>query len=176
MGSAKRGRATPWEGVPEVRRRTMAAIKGRDTKPELAVRSLLHRLGYRYRVHAAGLPGRPDIIFPGRHKAIFVHGCFWHGHEGCGLNRAPKSRRHYWDPKLQSNKDRDARVRASLEALGWQSAIVWECETANSDRLAAVLVGFLGAAKWIAHASVTEMSAPDASSAIMDANGTRAVF
>jgi len=88
---------------------------------------MLHRAGYRYRLHAKKLPGRPDLVFPGRHKVIFVHGCFWHGH-GCGKGRAPKSKMEYWAPKLEANQARDARNIGDLSRLGWDALIVWQCE------------------------------------------------
>src|SRR5215813_718365 len=92
----------PFPDVPDVRRRTMAAIRGKHTKPELAIRSLLHRLGYRFRLHKPGLPGRPDVVFPSRRKALFIHGCFWHSH-GCHMANVPKTRTEYWEPKLRAN-------------------------------------------------------------------------
>lgn len=120
--------------TPEQRRRIMRAVKSKDTKPELAVRRLLYRLGYRYRLHPKGLPGRPDIAFLGRRKAIFVHGCFWHGHE-CAKGRSPKSRLEYWQPKLEQNATRDRTKMEQLESLGWQSLVIWQCEIEDSDDL-----------------------------------------
>lgn len=141
---ASRAKDQPWPDVPEARRRTMAAIAGKDTKPERAVRSLLHRLGYRFRVHASGLPGRPDIVFHARRKVIFVHGCFWHSHEGCRLARPPKSRTSYWGPKLARNKARDIEVCAKLQEEGWSHLTIWECEASQAEQLSAVLQAFLG--------------------------------
>lgn len=120
--------------TPEQRRRIMRAVKSKDTKPELAVRRLLYSLGYRYRLHPKGLPGRPDIAFLGRRKAIFVHGCFWHGHE-CAKGRSPKSRLEYWQPKLEQNAIRDRTKMEQLESLGWQSLVIWQCEIEDSDDL-----------------------------------------
>lgn len=120
--------------TPEQRRRIMRAVKSKDTKPELAVRCLLYSLGYRYRLHPKGLPGRPDIAFLGRRKAIFVHGCFWHGHE-CAKGRSPKSRLEYWQPKLEQNAIRDRTKVEQLESLGWQSLVIWQCEIEDSDDL-----------------------------------------
>ena len=120
----------------------MQAVKTRDTGPELVVRRILFGLGYRYRLNAKTLPGRPDIVFPGRKRAIFVHGCFWHGH-GCNKGRAPKSRLEYWEPKLRSNGERDTAQRHSLEALGWHVLTVWQCETGDREALTARLVSFL---------------------------------
>ncbi|MGA8763643.1 MAG: very short patch repair endonuclease [Candidatus Sulfotelmatobacter sp.] len=122
----------------------MSAIRAKDTRPELAVRGLLHQLGYRYRLHARNLPGRPDIVFRNRHSVIFVHGCFWHGHNRCKLNRAPQSRRDYWIPKLEANQRRDQEVVKRLNAAGWRSLVVWECEIANVKTLARTLRAFLG--------------------------------
>ena len=117
----------------EQRRRVMQAIRGKDTKPELTVRRLLHRLGYRYRLHKKGLPGRPDLVFAGRKKVVFVHDCFWHAHD-CRFGRAPTSREDYWLPKLRRNKERDAENEAALEAMGWEVHTVWECEIKKKDK------------------------------------------
>ena len=120
----------------------MQAVKNKDTRPEWTVRRLLHSLGYRYRLHCRALPGRPDLVFPRRQKAILVHGCFWHAH-GCRHGRPPKSRLDYWLPKLEQNRKRDAEKRARLEALGWQTLTVWQCQlrdlSALEDRLRAFL-------------------------------------
>ena len=126
----------------EQRRRIMQAVRHKDTGPEWTVRRLLHGLGYRYRLHRRNLPGKPDLVFPNRKKAIFVHGCFWHVH-GCRYGRPPKSRLDYWLPKLQKNKKRDDEQRAQLQALGWQVRTVWQCETKNLDTLSATLCSFL---------------------------------
>ncbi len=120
----------------------MGRIGGKNTVPELTVRRLLHGLGYRFRLHRKALPGTPDIVFPGRRKAIFVHGCFWHGH-GCSIGRPPKSRLDYWLPKLEANKLRDQAKRAELAAIGWKTFIVWQCQIKQIDELADVLVAFL---------------------------------
>lgn len=118
--------------TPEQRRRVMQAIKGKDTGPELAVRRIVHRLGYRYRLHKKGLPGRPDLVFARRKKVIFVHGCFWHVHD-CRYGRAPESRQEYWLPKLKRNKERDVENREELEALGWEVLTLWECQIRKKD-------------------------------------------
>jgi len=97
--------------TPEQRRRCMAAIRGTDTKPELLVRSIAHRIGYRFRLHAHDLPGRPDLVFPGRRKVVFAHGCFWHQHPGCRHATRPATRAEFWATKLDGNRERDARVR-----------------------------------------------------------------
>lgn len=124
----------------------MRAIKGRNTKPELLVRSMLHSMGYRYRLHVAGLPGKPDLVFSGRGKVIFIHGCFWHGHTGCKDGRLPKSNLGYWAEKLMRNKRRDCRNVRLLRQSGWSVAIVWECQLANPKALSARLKRFLGPA------------------------------
>ena len=123
----------------------MSRVRSRDTKPEIVVRKLLHRLGYRYRLHATGIPGSPDIIFRRKRKAIFVHGCFWHRHDdpSCKLARMPKSRLDFWAPKLESNRLRDQRIASELDALGWQSFVVWECELRHTEQLENKLVDFL---------------------------------
>lgn len=121
----------------------MARVKSRDTRPELAVRRAAHRAGFRYRLHVAGLPGCPDIVFPARRKIIFVHGCFWHGHPGCARNRTPKSRRGFWVPKLRLNRDRDTRNLRRLRRQGWKVEIIWECETERKERLERKLLRFL---------------------------------
>lgn len=114
---------------PGQRSARMALIHARDTKPELAVRRLLHGLGYRYRLHVGALPGRPDLVFASRRKVIFVHGCFWHQHASatCKLARLPKSRLDFWLPKLERNRERDRETRAALRRLGWRALVVWEC-------------------------------------------------
>jgi DNA mismatch endonuclease (patch repair protein) len=120
----------------------MSAVRTKDTGPELVVRQILTRLGYRYRLHRKDLPGRPDIVFPRRKKVIFVHGCFWHGHE-CDKGRAPKSRLEYWSPKLEANRERDAANVARLEGAGWEILIVWQCETRDREALEARLAKFV---------------------------------
>ncbi len=133
------------ETAPDAARsRVMRAVKARGTGPELAVRRLVHGLGYRFRLHRADLPGKPDLLFPGRRKAIFVHGCFWHGHDCPRGARAPKRNAAYWSAKIARNAARDAAVPASLEALGWQAFVVWECALKEQGPLAAALQDFLG--------------------------------
>lgn len=126
------------------RSRTMRAVKSNDTAAELAVRRVAHNLGYRYRLHRRDLPGKPDMVFPGRRKVIFVHGCFWHQHQECDRSRMPKSNQGYWRPKLQRNVERDARVQAELADMGWDVLILWECEVKHSELLKERLSGFLG--------------------------------
>lgn len=113
---------------PEARSQNMSRIRGRDTHPELAIRKALHRRGYRYRLHAPNLPGRPDLVFSSRRKVIFVHGCFWHQHPGCPNATQPKTRSEFWGPKLRRNVERDKEQRDELKKLGWSSMTVWECE------------------------------------------------
>ena len=113
----------------------MRRIGSKDTKPELFVRRLLHRMGYRYRLHANSLPGTPDIVFPSRVKVIFVHGCFWHQHPGCRDAYIPNSRVEYWLPKLERNRQRDKENQTNLMALGWKVLIVWECQLADQMKL-----------------------------------------
>jgi DNA mismatch endonuclease Vsr len=125
------------------RRRNMAAIRGRDTKPEIRLRRLLHALGYRFRLQQRDLPGRPDIVFPGRLKAIFVHGCFWHRH-GCRNSVLPKTRAEWWAEKLNRNVDRDRLAVLALEALGWSVLTIWECEIKDEAIVSRSLQRFLG--------------------------------
>ena len=127
----------------QVRSRIMAQIKSKNTKPELAVRRLLHGLGYRYRLHRKDLPGRPDLVFPSRRKVVFVNGCFWHGHEKCSRARLPTSNREYWTAKLKRNKERDKRNLALLNEGGWMAMEIWECELSNLDTVAQRLDAFL---------------------------------
>ena len=125
----------------------MSRIRSRDTTPEMCVRRLVHRMGYRYRLHAKELPGRPDLVFRPRRKVIFVHGCFWHQHPGCSRNRMPRSpeRRDYWQGKLNGNARRDQRNEAALREMGWRILVIWECETRHLDRLAQRVRTFLDA-------------------------------
>jgi DNA mismatch endonuclease (patch repair protein) len=127
-------------------RRIMQAIRSKDTKPELRVRRLLHRLGYRFRVHLKDLPGKPDIVFTARRKVIFVHGCFWHGHDdpACPDSRRPQSNTGYWNPKLDQNMARDRANLKALENTGWNVLVLWACQIANDAQLEDHLVTFLG--------------------------------
>jgi DNA mismatch endonuclease (patch repair protein) len=120
---------------PEVRSRMMSGIRGKNTQPELIVRSLVHRLGLRFRLHGRGLPGRPDIVLPRHRTVILVHGCFWHRHS-CGLAAVPRTRPEFWAAKFDANVRRDARNKAALEALGWRIIEVWECEVRDLESLA----------------------------------------
>jgi DNA mismatch endonuclease (patch repair protein) len=127
---------------PHQRSANMRAVKRSDTAPEMAVRRLLFRAGYRYRLHDGRLPGRPDIVFKGRRKVIFVHGCFWHGHH-CSRGRLPKSRVEYWRDRVDRNRSRDGRVLVELQATGWKPFVVWQCETRDEEPLLRRLVEFL---------------------------------
>ena len=142
-GTNERGTRPRFAGVTDARSRNMAAITGRDTKPEIVVRRMVHRMGYRFRLHAKNLPGRPDMVFPGRRRVIEVRGCFWHRHPGCTLAATPKTRIDFWLPKFRATVERDARNLAALEGLGWAAMVIWECETGDSE-LPARLRAFLG--------------------------------
>ena len=129
--------------TPDQRRRIMQAVQSSDTGPELKIRRVLHRMGYRYRLHRKDLPGTPDLVFPGRRKVVFVHGCFWHWH-GCKYGRLPKSRLDYWQPKLERNCERDCEKIRQLEAVGWIVHVVWQCEIrCNLDSAVSALIAFL---------------------------------
>lgn len=121
----------------------MSRIKGKDTKPEITVRSMLHRLGYRFRLHRKDLPGKPDIVLPKYRTVIFVHGCFWHRHPGCRFAYTPKSRTEFWLDKLQKNVERDQKVQDQLVQEGWRVAVIWECQTKNPESLKAELENLL---------------------------------
>ncbi|RKF17299.1 DNA mismatch endonuclease Vsr [Roseovarius spongiae] len=125
------------------RSRTMRAVKSKDTAPEMIVRRLLHAAGFRYRLHRKDLPGKPDLIFGPRRKVIFVHGCFWHGHDCRRGARLPRTNADYWRRKIARNRQRDAASIDALVANGWRVLIVWECETRDTERLKATLLGFL---------------------------------
>ena len=131
---------------PAERSRRMGLVRGKHTSPELAVRRMVHALGYRYALHAKDLPGAPDLVFRKRRKVIFVHGCFWHRHskKSCRLARLPKSRLDFWLPKLESNRIRDIRHRKALRAAGWQIFVVWECDLSHKEQLVNKLRSFLG--------------------------------
>lgn len=122
----------------------MAAVRSTDTKPEMLVRRLVHRLGYRFRLHRKDLPGKPDLVFPGRRAVVFVHGCYWHGHDCKRGARMPKTNVDYWTGKIGRNRERDEASVSALEATGWRVLIIWECEMKDSDVLAGRLQGFLG--------------------------------
>jgi DNA mismatch endonuclease (patch repair protein) len=121
----------------------MARVRQKHSAPELSVRTLVHRLGYRYRLHSSKLSGTPDLVFPRLRKTIFVHGCFWHRHRGCVRTTNPKTRAAYWADKFLTNIARDKRNRRELAKLGWKSLVVWECETSSREKLVRRLKVFL---------------------------------
>lgn len=121
----------------------MSAVRSKDTKPEMLVRRLLHRSGYRYRLHRADLPGKPDLVLPSRKKVIFVNGCFWHQHEGCSFSHVPRSNVPYWAPKLQRNRERDREHLKALRAAGWKCMVLWECQLNKPNLLLRRLIKFL---------------------------------
>ena len=121
--------------TPEKRSLIMARIKGKNTRPEKRVRSLLHAMGYRFRLHRKDLPGTPDIVLPKYGAVVFVHGCFWHQHPGCKRASIPTSNEEFWQKKLAANKRRDALVEKELNDRGWKVIIIWECELKNPDSL-----------------------------------------
>ena len=131
------------EGPDAARSALMRRIRSRDTAPELVVRRVLHQQGYRFRLHAKDLPGRPDIVFRRRRKAIFVHGCFWHRHEGCKRTTNPRTRIAFWEKKFSANRKRDEAAVSALERAGWDVAVVWECETKQVGALASRLMEFI---------------------------------
>lgn len=129
--------------TPEQRRRCMSAIRSVDTEPELAVRSIAHRLGYRFRLHRKDLPGTPDLVFPSRRKVVEVRGCFWHQHPRCRFATRPSTRADFWAEKFAQNKKRDARNLRQLRKLGWQTLVIWECQTKDKTFVAESLCRFL---------------------------------
>lgn len=130
--------------TPEQRSRVMGRVKGKNTKPEMKVRRLAHALGYRFRLHRKDLPGSPDLVFPGRGKVIFVHGCFWHGHDCPRGSRQPKQNAEYWRAKIARNVERDRQAVDALEDQGWSVLTLWECELKDAGVLKQRLEGFLG--------------------------------
>ncbi len=131
--------------TPQERSERMSKVRSADTRLEMSVRRLIHGMGYRYRLHRKDLPGKPDLVFPSRKKVIFVHGCFWHRHSdpNCKLARLPKSRLDFWLPKLTANAERDAKIQARLEDLGWSVMTVWECEAGDAEALKRRISEFL---------------------------------
>lgn len=131
--------------TPEERSERMSRVRGKNTRPEMIVRRLVHAMGYRYRLHRRDIPGTPDLAFPSRKKVIFMHGCFWHRHPDptCKLARMPKSRLDFWGPKLRENRKRDENNLRRLENLGWQILVVWECEIRHKEQLENRLLEFL---------------------------------
>lgn len=129
--------------TPEDRSRIMRAVKGYDTQPEMNVRRIVHGMGFRYRLHRKDLPGKPDLVFSSRKKIIFVHGCFWHGHDCARGARTPKSNRNYWEQKISRNRERDKKSQKALVKDGWDVLVVWECEMKAHDILETKLMNFL---------------------------------
>ncbi len=129
--------------TPEQRSAQMAKVRSKDTKPEMFVRRLVHRMGYRFRLHRRDLPGKPDLVFGPRKKVIFVHGCFWHGHD-CSFGRIPKSRVDFWETKIRTNRSRDEAHLARLEESGWRSLVIWECQLKKAKELENKIREFLG--------------------------------
>ena len=146
--------------TPEQRSALMARVKGVDTKPEMYVRRALHARGYRYRVHVANLPGRPDLVFRKRRTAVFVHGCFWHRH-GCKRSSEPKTRTDYWRDKFAANVARDKRNEERLVRDGWRVFVVWECEIDADETLLKRLVEFLGPTRVDAQRALAERGEGD---------------
>lgn len=128
---------------PTERSERMSKIKAKNTKPEIIVRRLVHAMGYRYRLHLRTLPGKPDLVFAKKKKVIFVHGCFWHSHDGCKKARMPKSNIDYWSSKIANNKNRDKTNESLLEKIGYKVFVVWECQIKNEDNMKKVLNEFL---------------------------------
>jgi DNA mismatch endonuclease (patch repair protein) len=126
------------------RSRMMGRIRSKDTKPELAVRHVAHRLGYRFRLHRRDLPGTPDLVFPGRRKVVFVHGCYWHRHADCKFAYLPKSNAAFWNEKFAKNRERDVEAIAKLRESGWDPLVIWECESVDGALVSARLSAHLG--------------------------------
>ena len=134
----------------------MSGIRGKDTKPEWVVRRALHARGFRYRLHARGIAGRPDLVLSRYRVAVFVHGCFWHGHEGCKYFRLPGTRRDFWDDKISRNRNNDADNLSLLERAGWRVAVVWECALRGAETDIDAVIDAL--AEWIkGHAGLLEI-------------------
>ena len=128
---------------PAKRSEVMGRVRATGTKPELVVRKVAHGLGFRFRLHGDRLPGRPDLVFSRHRKVIFVHGCFWHGHDGCSKAAIPVTNHEFWERKLTRNRERDRENVAALATAGWRSLVIWECETKDRELLADLVHGFL---------------------------------
>lgn len=139
-----------WPDVSDAVRRTMRANKSKDTGPEKNLRSLVHAMGYRFSTHSSGLPGKPDLTFTARRKAIWMHGCFWHSHVGCKFAKVPRTRSDYWVPKLARNRQRDTENVKRLHEMGWETAVVWECELRDPGTITTRLRAFLGPQRIVA--------------------------
>jgi DNA mismatch endonuclease (patch repair protein) len=129
--------------TPAQRSERMSRVRSKNTKPEMVIRRLVHKMGFRYRLHVRELPGRPDLVFPGRGKIIFVHGCFWHRHGTCKFTRWPKSKLDFWRPKLEQNRKRDQLVERQLRREGWRVLVLWECQLNTPEVLANRIRAFL---------------------------------
>jgi DNA mismatch endonuclease, patch repair protein len=130
--------------APEQRSAVMRAVKSRDTAPEMKVRKAAHALGLRFRLNRADLPGKPDLVFPAKRTALFVHGCFWHGHNCPRGARMPQTNRAYWQAKISRNMARDKASLAALKKLGWTPRVIWECQTRDNDALSRLIMRQLG--------------------------------
>lgn len=139
--------SAPLPDVADAIRRSMRANRSKDTAPELALRSLLHRAGYRFRVNVRGLPGTPDLVFTARRKAIWLHGCWWHAHPGCRHATTPKTRTAFWAEKFARNRQRDAENEQRLRAMRWDTLVIWECEMKDMVTVEGLVRGFLGIAR-----------------------------
>lgn len=141
----------------------MRLVRSKNTNPEITVRSLLHRLGFRFRLHRKDLPGNPDIVLPRYSAVVFVHGCFWHRHKGCPRASTPATHQDYWIPKFKRTVERDRRNQKDLKQIGWKVIVVWECELRNLDRLAARLKSAISAsvAPYVQHAPIAKMAAEE---------------
>ncbi|MEZ4709795.1 MAG: very short patch repair endonuclease [Caldilineaceae bacterium] len=129
--------------TPSQRKRTMKSVHSKDTKPEMKVRRLIHNMGFRYRLHRSDLPGKPDLVFPSKHKVIFIHGCFWHGHNCKRGQRMPVTNQEYWLAKLNRNKERDKNNQEKLRKLGWDVLILWECQLKDIPELKQSVIDYL---------------------------------
>ena len=129
--------------TPAKRTEIMAAVRSKDTTPEIKVRRLVHSMGYRYKLYRPDLPGKPDLVFGSKKKVIFVHGCFWHGHTGCNKARLPKSRVDFWREKIENNTRRDRRVKRALNRKGWRYLTIWQCQLKDLEKTAELIRGFL---------------------------------
>lgn len=129
--------------TPKERSERMARVLGKGTKPEMNLRRLVHGMGFRYRLHSKALPGKPDMVFPGRKAVIFMHGCFWHRHPGCKLARMPKSRIDFWKEKLEANSQRDLQNQERLRNMGWRVLVIWECQLRDTNEISRIVREFL---------------------------------
>lgn len=128
---------------PKERSERMSKIRGKGSNPEMRLRRLVHGLGFRYRLHVKELPGKPDLVFPAKRAVIFMHGCFWHRHEGCKLARLPKSKLDFWMAKLEANRQRDLIHQRQLSDLGWRVLVIWECELNDIEHVSQIIKKFL---------------------------------